>query len=160
MPKRWTGRSAGKPAAFPTSLEDRAATCNGASATSSGRLEPWWWDTEFDWEGDAPLGIPLHRSVIYETHVRGLTMRHPQVPEALRGTYAGLAHPAVIAYLKDLGITAVELMPVHAFVVEKHLLDRGLGNYWGYSSIGFFAPHTRYRSGTEVGSEVGSSRAW
>jgi isoamylase len=111
-------------------------------------------DGEFDWEGDAPLGIPLHRSVIYETHVRGISMRHPQVPEALRGTYAGLAHPAVIGHLRELGITAVELMPVHAFVDEKHLLDRGLRNYWGYSSIGFFAPDSRYRSGDALGSEV------
>ena len=111
-------------------------------------------DSQFDWEGDVPLGIPLHRSVIYETHVRGLTMTHPEVPEALRGTYAGVAHPAVLRYLRELGVTAVELMPVHSFVDEKHLLDRGLRNYWGYSSIGYFAPDIRYRSGKERGCEV------
>ena len=111
-------------------------------------------DPEFDWEDDVAPATPLHRSVIYETHVRGLTMRHPEVPPQLRGTYAGVAHPAIIRYLKDLGITAVELMPVHAFIDEKHLLDRGLRNYWGYSSIGFFAPDSRYRSGSALGSEV------
>jgi glycogen operon protein len=111
-------------------------------------------DPEFDWEDDVAPATPLHRSVVYETHVRGLTMRHPQVPPSLRGTYSGVAHPAVIAYLKDLGITAVELMPVHAFIDELHLLERGLRNYWGYSSIGFFAPDTRYRSGSALGSEV------
>jgi isoamylase len=111
-------------------------------------------DLEFDWEGDVSPAIPLHRSVIYETHVRGLTIQHPHVPPALRGTYAGVAHPSVVRYLKDLGITAVELMPVHTFVDEKHLVDNGLRNYWGYSSIGFFAPDSRYRSGSVPGSEV------
>jgi isoamylase len=111
-------------------------------------------DPEFDWEDDVAPATPLHRSVVYETHVRGLTMRHPQVPAALRGTYAGVAHPAITSYLKELGITAIELMPVHAFIDELHLLDRGLRNYWGYSSIGFFAPDTRYRSGSALGSEV------
>jgi isoamylase len=111
-------------------------------------------DDEFDWEGDAPLGTPLHRSVIYEAHVRGLTMRHPEVPEALRGTYAGVAHPAVIRHLRELGVTAIELMPIHAFVDDKTLVDRGVRNYWGYSTIGFFAPDVRYRAGNRVGSEV------
>jgi isoamylase len=111
-------------------------------------------DDSFDWEGDAPLETPLHRTVIYEAHVRGLTKLHPEVPEELRGTYAGIAHPAVIAYLQDLGITAIELMPVHAFVDDLHLLEKGLRNYWGYNTIGFFAPDVRYRSGRELGSEV------
>ena len=111
-------------------------------------------DPEFDWGDDASPRTPLHRSVIYEAHVRGLTMRHPEVPEALRGTYAGIAHPAIIRHLRDLGITTVELMPVHAFVDDKHLLDRKLRNYWGYNSIGFFAPDVRYRSGIVAGSEV------
>jgi glycogen operon protein len=111
-------------------------------------------DPSYDWEDDAPPRIPLHRSVIYEAHVRGLTMRHPEVPEALRGTYAGVAHPAIVAHLRELGITAIELMPVHAFVDDKHLLDRGLRNYWGYNTIGFFAPDVRYRSDTVLGSEV------
>src|SRR5262249_54472281 len=111
-------------------------------------------DPNFDWEGDEPLRTPLHRSVIYEAHVRGLTMKHPEAPEALRGTYAGVAHPAIIRYLRDLGITAIELLPVHAFVDDKILLDRGLRNYWGYNSIGFFAPDVRYKSAKGLGSEV------
>jgi glycogen operon protein len=108
----------------------------------------------FDWEGDEPPATPLRRTVIYEAHVRGFTKLHPDVPESLRGSYLGMAHPAVVRYLKDLGVTAVELMPVHAFIDDKQLVDRGLRNYWGYSSIGFFAPDVRYRSGSELGSEV------
>jgi len=111
-------------------------------------------DASFDWEDDENPRTPLHRTVIYEAHVRGLTIRHPEVPEALRGTYAGVGHPAVIRHLRELGITAIELMPVHAFVDEKALLDRGLRNYWGYNSIGFFAPDVRYRRGQEIASEV------
>lgn len=110
--------------------------------------------SDFDWEGDEPLRTPLHRTVIYEAHVRGLTKLHPEVPEELRGTYAGIAHPVIVEYLKQLGITAIELMPVHAFVDDKHLLDRGLRNYWGYNSIGFFAPDVRYKSTPGLGSEV------
>ena len=111
-------------------------------------------DPEFDWEGDVPLGTPLHRSVIYEAHVRGLTMKHPEIPGPLRGTYAGLAHPAMLRYLRDLGVTAIEVMPIHAFVDDKVLVEKGLRNYWGYSTIGFFAPEVRYRSGSTIGSEV------
>ena len=111
-------------------------------------------DREFDWEGDVPLRIPLHRSVIYEAHVRGLTKLHPEVPEALRGTYAGIAHPAVVRHLRELGVTAIELMPIHAFIDDQHLLERGLRNYWGYNTVGFFAPDVRYRSGSELGDEV------
>ncbi|WP_394850007.1 glycogen debranching protein GlgX [Pendulispora brunnea] len=111
-------------------------------------------DGEFDWEGDTPLRIPLHRSVIYEAHVRGLTKLHPEVPEALRGTYAGIAHPAIVRHLRELGVTAIELMPIHAFIDDKMLLDKGLRNYWGYNTVGFFAPDVRYRLGTELGSEV------
>jgi glycogen operon protein len=101
-------------------------------------------DTRFDWEGDTPPRRPWDETLIYELHVKGFTARHPVVPEKMRGTYAGLAHPAVIEYLKSLGVTAVELMPIHHFVNEKHLLDKGLSNYWGYNSIGFFAPDGRY----------------
>ncbi|HEX6276207.1 MAG TPA: glycogen debranching protein GlgX, partial [Polyangiaceae bacterium] len=111
-------------------------------------------DDDFDWEGDEPPNTPLRRSVIYEAHVRGLTKLHPAVPEELRGTYLGVAHPAIIAHLRELGVTAVELMPVHAFVDDKHLLDRGLRNYWGYNTIGFFAPDVRYRAGNVLASEV------
>jgi isoamylase len=101
----------------------------------------------FDWGNDRPPAIPLHESVIYEVHAKGFTARQPDIPEALRGTYAGLGHPVAIDYLRDLGITAVELLPVHQFVHDSHLLERGLRNYWGYNSIGFFAPHNGYASG-------------
>jgi isoamylase len=111
-------------------------------------------DDDFDWEGDESPNTPLRRTIIYEAHVRGLTKLHPAVPEELRGTYLGVAHPAIIAHLRELGITAIELMPVHAYVDDKHLLDRGLRNYWGYNSIGFFAPDVRYRSGNVLASEV------
>ncbi|HEY1959692.1 MAG TPA: glycogen debranching protein GlgX [Polyangiaceae bacterium] len=111
-------------------------------------------DDTFDWEGDEPLAIPLNHSVIYEAHVRGLTRLHPDVPEAIRGTYSAIAHPAIVEHLKSLGVTAIELLPIHAFVDDKLLLDRGLRNYWGYSSIGFFAPDVRYKSAGELGSEV------
>jgi isoamylase len=108
--------------------------------------DPW-----FDWGNDHPLGIPWSDTVIYEVHLKGLTMRHPEVPPELRGTYAGLAHPAVIAHLVRLGVTAVELMPIHHFAHDGHLLERGLKNYWGYNTLGFFAPHRDYASdGTPV----------
>ncbi len=100
----------------------------------------------FDWGNDRRLEIPWNETVIYEAHVKGLTMRHPDVPEHLRGTYAGLAHPAIIKHLKGLGVTAVELLPIHAFIHDGFLLDKGLHNYWGYHSIGYFAPHPEYAS--------------
>jgi isoamylase len=108
----------------------------------------------FDWGTDRPPGIPLNESVIYEMHVKGFTRQHPDIPEALRGSYAGLAHPAAIDYLRDLGVTAVELMPVHQFVQDSHLDDQGLRNYWGYNSIGFFAPHNEYASAGDRGDQV------
>ena len=111
-------------------------------------------DTRFNWEEDAPLRTPWSKTLIYELHVRGFTARHPAVPEKMRGTYAGLAHPAVIAYLKALGVTAVELMPIHHFVIEKHLLEKGLTNYWGYNSIGYFAPDPRYSHSRREGAPV------
>ncbi len=98
----------------------------------------------FDWEGDRRLAIPYNESVIYEAHVKGLTQLHPDVPEELRGTYAGLAHPAVTDHLTKLGVTAIELMPVHQFIQDSTLLDQGLRNYWGYNTLGFFAPHAEY----------------
>ncbi|MEJ7832047.1 MAG: glycogen debranching protein GlgX [Nocardioides sp.] len=101
----------------------------------------------FDWEGDRPLGIPYNESVIYEAHVKGLTQLHPDVPEELRGTYAGLAHPVVTDHLTRLGVTAIELMPVHQFVQDSTLLDKGLRNYWGYNTLAFLAPHAAYASG-------------
>jgi len=101
---------------------------------------------DFDWAGDERPRHPWHRSVIYEVHVRGFTMRHPEVPPELRGTYAGFAHPAAIAHLKKLGVTAVELLPIHEFVDDAALVERGLRNYWGYNTLGFFAPEQRYAS--------------
>ncbi len=101
-------------------------------------------DPAFDWGDERPPRVPASETVIYETHVRGFTMRHPGVPRALRGTYAGLAHPRVLAYLKDLGVTSVELMPVHAFVDDHVLVARGLRNFWGYNTLAYFAPEGRY----------------
>ena len=103
----------------------------------------------FDWEGDRRLNIPYNESFIYEAHVKGLTQLHPDVPEEQRGTYAGLAHPAITDHLTKLGVTAIELMPVHQFVQDSTLLDQGLRNYWGYNTLGFFAPHADYASSVE-----------
>jgi isoamylase len=111
-------------------------------------------DTTFDWQGDRAPRQPLHQTEIYELHVKGFTARMPEVPPEIRGTYAGLAHSAAIAHLLKLGISAVELMPVHQFVHDGHLLDRGLRNYWGYNSIGFFAPHDEYASAGRRGQQV------
>jgi glycogen operon protein len=111
-------------------------------------------DPAFSWGNDVPPRTPWHKTIIYEMHVKGFTARHPAIPEELRGTYSGLTHPAVIDYLHALGITAVELMPVHQFVADKHLVDRGLTNYWGYNSIGFFAPDVRYSSSGGLGQQV------
>ncbi|HEX5043557.1 MAG TPA: glycogen debranching protein GlgX, partial [Candidatus Polarisedimenticolaceae bacterium] len=98
----------------------------------------------FDWGNDRRLEVPWHETIVYEAHVKGLTMRHPEVPPEMRGTYAGLTHPSVLRHLRSLGVTAVELLPVHQFVHDGVLLDRGLRNYWGYNSIGYFAPHQAY----------------
>jgi isoamylase len=108
----------------------------------------------FDWGNDRPPEVPLSESVIYEVHVKGFTVRHPDIPESQRGTYAGLAHPAAVEYLTKLGVTAVELMPVHQFVQDSHLVERGLRNYWGYNSIGFLAPHNEYASSGQRGEQV------
>ncbi len=101
-------------------------------------------DGAFDWGSDQLLRRPWHETIIYEAHVRGFTKRHPAIPEALRGTYAGLASEPAIEHLRRLGVTAIELLPVHSYVPDRHLVERGLTNYWGYNSIGFFAPHARY----------------
>ena len=111
-------------------------------------------DTFFDWGDDAAPDRPYHETVIYEAHVRGLTRTHPALPEEIRGTYAGLGHPAVIEHLTSLGVTAVELMPVHQFTQDGFLKERGLSNYWGYSTIGFFAPHNGYSSTGTGGRQV------
>jgi glycogen operon protein len=101
-------------------------------------------DTAFTWGGDQRPDVPWHESVLYETHLRGFTMLHPDVPERYRGTAAGFSIPQVIDHLKALGVTAVEFLPVHAFVQDRHLVERKLANYWGYNTIGFFAPEPRY----------------
>jgi isoamylase len=111
-------------------------------------------DDAFLWEGDRPPRVPFADTVIYETHVKGFTMRHPGVRDDLRGTYAGLASEAAIEYLVDLGITAVELLPVHHIADESFLADRGLRNYWGYSTIGYFAPHSEYAATGRRGEQV------
>ncbi|MCA9877838.1 MAG: glycogen debranching protein GlgX [Thermomicrobiales bacterium] len=111
-------------------------------------------DDAFDWGDERRPNVELHNSVIYELHVKGFTERHPDLPENLRGTYAGLAAEPVISYLNELGVTAVELLPIHAFLDDAHLLDRGLRNYWGYNTLGFFAPEARYASSREVGGQV------
>ena len=111
-------------------------------------------DSSFDWEDVSPPGTPWSETVVYELHVKGFTMRHPDVPEELRGTYSGLAHPAVVEYLKDLGVTAIELLPVHQRVSEQRLQMLGLSNYWGYATLGFFAPDARFSSRGDRGGQV------
>jgi isoamylase len=107
-------------------------------------------DPGFDWKGQPQSrSVPWDRTIVYEVHVKGFTKKHPAVPEHLRGTYAGLASKPVIEYIKSLGVTSVELLPIHAFINDSHLLEKGLANYWGYNSIGFFAPDTRYASAAE-----------
>lgn len=109
---------------------------------------------DFDWGDDVKPETPLADSVIYEVHVKGFTMCNPNVPEELRGTYAGLAHPSSLDYLKELGITAVELLPIHEMVDEGHLVDRGLRDYWGYNTLGYFAPAARYSASGDRGGQV------
>ncbi len=111
-------------------------------------------DEWFDWEGDRRPDIALHEMVIYEAHVKGFTKLHPEVREDLRGTYAGLADPAALEYLKELGVNAVELLPVHHIADESFLAERGLTNYWGYSTIGYFAPFSDYAATGIRGQEV------
>jgi isoamylase len=113
----------------------------------------------FDWGNDRPPDVPLNESVIYEVHVKGFTAAHPGIPDAQRGTYSGLAHPAAVEYLTALGITAVELLPVHQFVDDPNLVERGLRNYWGYNSIGFLAPHNGYAAAGQAGQQVAEFKA-
>src|SRR5215469_11580961 len=113
----------------------------------------------FDWAGDQQLRRPYHETLIYEAHVRGLTLRHPGVPPELRGTYAGLASPAIIEHLQRLGVTAIELMPVHQSVAEPILVERGLTNYWGYNTIGLFAPQQAYAAATAPHGHVAEFKA-
>lgn len=111
-------------------------------------------DHHFDWENDRAPRIAYHNTIIYEAHVKGLTRLFPGIPDEIKGTYAALAHPLVIGHLKKLGITAIELMPVHQSISDRHLEDKGLTNYWGYNTIGFFAPDIRYYNGKDIGGQV------
>ncbi len=113
----------------------------------------------FNWGSDHAPRTPYHETIIYEAHVKGMTQTHPAVPEQLRGTYAGLAHPAVIEHLRSLHVTAIELMPVHQFMHDKRLLDLGLRNYWGYNTFGFFAPHAEYAANHHAGGAVGEFKS-
>ena len=116
-------------------------------------------DPAYDWGDDRAPDRAYHHTVIYEAHVRGLTRTHPDLPEEIRGSYAGIAHPAVIEHLTSLGVTAIELMPVHQFIQDGHLVERGLSNYWGYNTIGFFAPHNDYSSTGTRGEQVTEFKA-
>jgi isoamylase len=113
----------------------------------------------FEWGNDRLPNVPYHQSIIYEAHVKGLTMRHPKLPEHLRGTYAGIGHPVIVEHLVKLGITAIELMPVHQFVHDQRLVEEDLSNYWGYNTIGFFAPYHGYASSGANGQQVQEFRA-
>ena len=111
-------------------------------------------ESKFDWEGDCRLDLPLADSIVYEVHVRGFSIRNPEIPENLRGTYAGLSHEVSIDYFKKLGITAVELLPIHHFIDEGPLVNKGLTDYWGYNTLGYFAPMSRYSSTGDTGGQV------
>jgi glycogen operon protein len=116
----------------------------GLARTPAGDWRSYVQDDAFDWEGVAKPAIPLDHSVVYEAHVKGLTKLNPDLPEHLRGTYAGLGHPSTIAYLRELGVTTVELLPIHQSVSEQRLITQGLTNYWGYNTLNFFTPHAEY----------------
>jgi isoamylase len=116
-------------------------------------------DESFDWGSDRPPDTPWSETFLYETHVRGISITHPDLAAELRGTYAGLASPAIVEHLVGLGVSAVELLPIHHFLSEQRLLDIGLTNYWGYQTIGFFAPHSRYRAAADPGAQVAEFKA-
>ena len=127
---------------------------NGAQALKSVVI-----DESFEWSGDKPPRVPWRDTVICEMHVKGFTQTHPKIPAALRGTYAGLAHPAAVGYLRDLGITSVQLLPVHQHLDDLFLLDKNLTNYWGYNTIGFFAPHNSYAAASDPQEQVREFKA-
>ena len=153
--KAITGTIHGSDAAFGYTLGHPDADLSLDERNSAGNLpKSVVVDTAFSWGDDAPPRIPWYKTLIYEMHVKGFTVRQPDVVEDQRGTYTGLTSPAALDYLLSLGITAVELMPVHQFVTDRHLVDRGLTNYWGYNTIGFFAPDVRYASMGFLGQQV------
>jgi isoamylase len=145
------------PACFPYTIGDENSRNDDDSAPYVPRSvvhNPY-----FDWGNDRPPDVQLNESVIYEVHVKGFTARHPDISEAQRGTYSGLGHPAAIEHLTGLGVTAVELLPVHQFIHDAHLIERGLRNYWGYNSIGFLAPHNEYAATGQRGEQVAEFKA-
>ncbi len=145
------------PSLFSYRMNDRTAGTTGKLSPKDSRgktLLSVVTNPFFDWGQDRPPKHEYHDSVIYEAHVKGMTQRHPDIPEEIRGTYAGIAHPAMVEHLSDLGVTAIELMPVHQFVQDFTLLDHGLRNYWGYNTIGFFAPHNGYAAYGTRGQQV------
>src|SRR5262245_57295131 len=145
----WRWSEAGCPCRFGAPENSTNEIDSAAFVARSVVINPF-----FDWGNDRQPETPWHRTVVYETHVKGFSRLHPGIPEELRGTYAGLAHPVAIEYLKKLGITAVELLPVHQFVQDSVLNQRGLRNYWGYNSIGYLAPHNEYSAGGQRGEQV------
>ena len=145
------------PALFGQRLDDPDARSDSDSAAhmlKSVVINPY-----FDWNSDRHPRTPYNESLIYEAHVRGLTTTHPDVPAELRGTYAGVSHPAMIEHFRSLGVTAVELMPVHQFVQDHGLVERGLSNYWGYNTIGYLAPHNAYAASGSTGAQVQEFKA-
>ena len=146
---RWSDNLFGYPIGHPDADLVRDERDSAAGMPKSVVIDP-----AFTWGNDRPPRTPWNETVIYEVHGKGFTARHPDVPEAIRGSYAGLATPAVIDYLRFLGVTAVELLPIQQFVADKHLVDRRLTNYWGYNTIGFFAPDVRYASTGLLGHHV------
>ncbi len=151
-PVEWDESVFGYPFGSP---DDRSPSDSAAHIPKSVVVNPF-----FDWGTDRAPRIPYHETVIYEAHVRGLTMQHPELPDELRGTYTGLAHPVMIEHYKRLGITAVELMPVHEFLNDHHLQEKGLSNYWGYNTIAFLAPHHAYATaGSRPGAQVHEFKA-
>jgi len=141
------------PAVFPYDFGDPDTSRNNADSApfvpKAVVTNPW-----FDWQNDRSPQRPWHETVVYEGHVKGLTMRHPAVPDEQRGTYAGVVHPAIIEHLVELGVTAIELQPIHQFVHAHFLVERGLRNYWGYDSIAYLAPHNEYSSTGQRGQQV------
>ncbi|MBW3534960.1 MAG: glycogen debranching protein GlgX [Gemmatimonadetes bacterium] len=129
--------------------EERNDLDSGPHVPKSVVASPW-----FDWGNDRPPDVPMHETVFYEVHVKGFTKRHPDIPEEIRGTYAALSHPAAVEHLCSLGVTTVELLPVHQFVHDHFLVKKGLRNYWGYNSIGFLAPHNEYAAAGDLGGQV------
>ena len=148
-PRPSTARSTGRRPASRTTSTTRSKRNQEDSAPHT--MKSVVTNPFFDWQDDRAPRRPYHETVIYEAHVKGLTMTHPDIPEEIRGTYAAISYPAIIDHLTSMGVTAIELMPVHQFVNDSTLIEKGLSNYWGYNTIGFFAPHNAYSSSGQLG---------